>query len=772
MLLLQAAAEAVHPLAGTAADWIWLVVALPLAGALVNGVLAMITEWHPGPFDPDPIHTGEHPVVSEPTLVERAERATPRFMTVIEGHAPYPPAPPEGEGHGDGHGDHAEEADHARDEEAHAVRRHPFLPLVSIVGTGSVAAAFVVAVMAFLAMLAAQPERPYVARYFEWMAAGSLKVEYAIHLDQLSMVMTLVITGVGTLIHLFSTSYMRDDGAYARYFAYLNLFVFFMLLLVLGASYPLMFVGWEGVGLCSFLLIGFWFTDKANADAGKKAFIVNRIGDFGFLVAMFLIYWNFRAFDFGPVSEAARALPPGTAVATAIALFLFLGCTGKSAQIPLYVWLPDAMAGPTPVSALIHAATMVTAGVYLVARSGAIFAAAPAASLTVVVVGALTATVAALIGLKQWDIKKVLAYSTVSQLGYMFVAVGAGAYVAGIFHLVTHAFFKALLFLGAGAVIHSVHHAFHVTGRDDDAQDMRNMGGLRRAMPLTCYAMWAATLAISGIFPFAGFFSKDEILGATFAQSRGSALAEATWLGIPGTAILLGAYVLLLASALLTAIYMTRMMLYTFHGDNRTGERQRPHLHEAPWPMLVPLLVLGLLSVVGGWLNVPPLLGFLGPVGVLEHWLEPVVAAPAQALAAGRAALSHGAEYALVGAAVLVAAAGIAIAYVRLRPARLRPKAESPAEPPGIERALANKLYVDEFYDGAIVRPTLYASKNALYTGLDVGIIDRIFVVGLGWQLPRLFAYVGSRLQSGVVGSYAWVLVIGVVLVLGVFTLR
>src|SRR5215207_3966719 len=327
MLLLQAAAEATHPLAGTAADWMWLVVLLPLAGALVNGLLAMITEWHPGPFDPDPIHTGEHPVVGSPSLVERAERATPRFMTVVEGHAPYPPvaSPP-----GEGHGDHADEADHARDADAHAVRRHPFLPLVSIVGTGSVAAAFVLAVRAFLAMLAAAPEQPYIVRYVEWMAAGGLRVDYALHLDQLSLLMTLVITGVGALIHLFSTSYMRDDGAYARYFAYLNLFVFFMLLLVLGASYPLMFVGWEGVGLCSFLLIGFWFTDKANADAGKKAFIVNRIGDFGFLVAMFLMYWNFRSLEFGSVNAAVSALPIGTALATVIALFLFLGCTGKS----------------------------------------------------------------------------------------------------------------------------------------------------------------------------------------------------------------------------------------------------------------------------------------------------------------------------------------------------------------------------------------------------------------------------------------------------------
>src|ERR671920_743876 len=330
---------------------------------------------------------------------------------------------------------------------------------------------FLVSLGAFLDL--SRTHEPVVVPLWPWLPVGRLQVDLAFQVDQLSAVMLLIVTGVGTLIHLYSVGYMRDDGGYARYFSYLNLFVFFMLVLVLGASYPLAFVGWEGVGLCSFLLIGFWFTDKANADAGKKAFIVNRIGDFGFLVAMFLMFWNFRSLDFGTVSQAAAAL--------------------------------------------IHAATMVTAGVYLVARSSAIFAAAPVASLVVALVGSLTALFAALIGLKQWDIKRVLAYSTVSQLGYMFVAVGVGAYTAGVFHLVTHAFFKALLFLGAGSVIHAVHHAYHAADVDADAQDMRNMGGLRRYMPVTFATMGIATLAIAGVPPFAGFFSKDEILSSAFA---------------------------------------------------------------------------------------------------------------------------------------------------------------------------------------------------------------------------------------------------------------
>src|SRR6476620_3775061 len=330
------------------------------------------------------------------------------------------------------------------------------------------------ALMFFAMRGVGEMHEPFVQRYFSWMPVGDLKIDAAFQLDQLSMVMTLVVTGVGMLIHIFSVGYMQDDPGYPRYFSYLNLFVFFMLLLVLGGNYPLLFIGWEGVGLCSYLLIGFWFSEKANADAGKKAFIVNRIGDFGFLVAMFLLFANLGTLDFVGVNAAAAGIPMGGTVVTAICLFLFLGCAGKSAQIPLYVWLPDAMAGPTPVSALIHAATMVTAGVYLIARSNVPFSMAPVAQIVVVLSVALTAVCAASIGLKQWDIKKVLAYSTVSQLGYMFVGVGSGAYVAGVFHLVTHAFFKALLFLGAGSVIYAMHAAYHHTGSHEDAQDMRN----------------------------------------------------------------------------------------------------------------------------------------------------------------------------------------------------------------------------------------------------------------------------------------------------------
>ncbi len=488
------------------------------------------------------------------------------------------------------------------------IPRHRFAGITSIVGPGVLVLAFLVAVAIFMAMRAAgggAMEHPFIQRYFSWMPVGDLQIDAAFQLDQLSMLMVLIVTGVGALIHVFSVGYMREDPGYPRYFAYLNLFVFFMLLLVLGANYPIMFIGWEGVGLCSYLLIGFWFSEKANADAGKKAFIVNRIGDFGFLIAMFLLFANIGTLDFRGVAEAAHGLAAGGPVVTAICLFLFLGCAGKSAQIPLYIWLPDAMAGPTPVSALIHAATMVTAGVYLIARSSMLFSLAPVAELVVVLIGALTAVFAASIGLKQWDIKKVLAYSTVSQLGYMFVGVGSGAYVAGMFHLATHAFFKALLFLGSGSVIYAMHAAYHHTGNHDDAQDMRNMGGLRQYMPITFVLMWIATLAIAGIPPLAGFFSKDEILGALFARAQGSTIAQAHLFGIPGTVWLYFAWVLGLSAALMTAVYMTRMMLYTFHGPNRTGDAERQHLKEAPWVMTGPLVVLAALTVVGGWLNLP-----------------------------------------------------------------------------------------------------------------------------------------------------------------------
>ena len=745
MMLLQDAGA--HALSGTVASYVWLLPLLPLLGFVLNGLLSLVAVVRLGPVDPGGSHSDAH------------------------AHAHGSDDANGGGAHGDDH---------------HAVVRHRYASLTSLIGPGVLALSFVLATAIFLAMRAAGAHEPFIQRYFSWMPVGDLQVDAAFQLDQLSILMVMIITGVGTLIHIFSVGYMVDDPGYPRYFAYLNLFVFFMLVLVLGANYPLMFVGWEGVGLCSYLLIGFWFSEKANADAGKKAFIVNRIGDFGFLIAMFMLFANVGKLDFVGVNAVAANLPFAGAVVTTICLFLFLGCAGKSAQIPLYVWLPDAMAGPTPVSALIHAATMVTAGVYLIARSNVLFSMAPTAGLVVVLIGAVTAIFAASIGLKQWDIKKVLAYSTVSQLGYMFMGVGTGAYAAGVFHLMTHAFFKALLFLGSGSVIYAMHAAYHHTGNHDDAQDMRNMGGLKKFLPITWVLMWIATLAISGIPPFAGFFSKDAILGAVHSHHSGSTLDSASLFGIPGGAILMLAYVLGLAAAFMTAVYMTRMMLYTFHGPNRSGEREREHLREAPWSMTGPLVVLGALSAFGGWFNLPALLP-LGPIGALDRWLDPVVGPSTLRITNGVAVETPAStEWLLVGIAVAIAAAGIALAFARLKPASLVPKKDAPAEH-GFERVLANKYFVDEAYDAAIVEPVLATSRGLLWRGLDVGIIDgitRLFIqskdddnspgttVPMGGLLPRAIGWVGSQLQSGLVGTYAWVLVVGVLFVLGAFTFR
>jgi len=725
-MLLQTVASAAsqaHPLSGTIAEWVWLLPVLPLAGFVINGLLSL-SGAHFGPSDPN----------------------TP-------GH--YPDSQT------------AVSDDHA------AVKRHRWAGLTSVVGPGVLILTFLLALGIWQAMAVAHPDTPFIQRYFSWMPAGDLQIDAAFQLDQLSMVMILVITGVGALIHIFSVGYMREDPGYPRYFSYLNLFVFFMLVLVLGANYPVLFVGWEGVGLCSYLLIGFWFNDKANADAGKKAFIVNRIGDFGFLVAMFMLFANIGVLDFAGVSAKALELGTGSALVTAICLFMFLGCTGKSAQIPLYIWLPDAMAGPTPVSALIHAATMVTAGVYLIARSSFLFSLSPVASLTVAVVGAATAIFAATIGLKQWDIKKVLAYSTISQLGYMFVGVGVGAYASGMFHLVTHAFFKALLFLGAGSVIHAMHAAYHSTHSVEDAQDMRNMGGLRRYLPITWVLMWIATLAISGIPPFSGFFSKDEILGAVFARAQGSTLASASWLGIPGGTLLYVIYGVGLAAALLTAIYMTRMMLYTFHGPGRTGEEEQKHLHEAPWVMTGPLVILGILSAVGGWLNLPEVITDLvplGPTDVMARWLDPVIGSATARVSAGAAHVAPSTEEALMGVAVAIAVIGIVFAIVRLKPAGLPRKRDAIPEH-GFEGVVANKYYVDEGLDRAIVTPTYAISRNFLWRIVDNGLIDGLLVNGSA-AVARGFGWMGSRLQTGNVGIYAWVLVVGVLAMLGAFTLR
>ena len=641
--------------------------------------------------------------------------------------------------------------------------------LPSFVGPGVLFLAFVVAAVNFTRMLGVELHEPVVRHYWTWMATGTFEVSAALQLDQLSMVMMMVVTGVGFLIHVFSVGYMKDDPGYPRYFAYLNLFVFFMLVLVMGSSYALMFVGWEGVGLCSYLLIGYWFSDKEKSDAGKKAFIVNRIGDFGFLVAMFLLYVTFGTLDFvGVFHDAPEHLVYGGGLVTAITLFFFLGATGKSAQIPLYIWLPDAMAGPTPVSALIHAATMVTAGVYLVARSSVLFAMSPVGSATVATVGVLTALLAATIALKQNDIKKVLAYSTVSQLGYMFVGVGVGAYAAGIFHLMTHAFFKALLFLGSGAVIHSMHHALHHTHNHADPQDMRNMGGLKKHMPITWVVMWVATLAIAGIWPFAGFFSKDEIIWQI------AAFGGAEHAPFPG--LYTGIWVVALAAAMLTAFYMTRLMVMTFHGPNRTGTEEAHHLHEAPAVMWVPLAILAVLSIFGGWVNVPDAIqhSWMGGMGALpmsewlHEWLHPVTAAAIAVQETNLGEVAHaapfgGGELAWAMISTFLALAIVVVAVQVVGRWDVKPADQSP-EAKGFGKVLLNKWYVDELYDAIVVRPLVAASRFC-WKVIDAGIIDG-FVNAVGY-LARGFGWFGSLFQTGTVNTYAFILSLGVLAILG-----
>jgi NADH-quinone oxidoreductase subunit L len=709
---------------------LWAIALLPLIGFVINGTLSLVT-------------------------------ARRRQAVLLAGDGP--------DTHGDAHAVAA--AGHPADTHAdgHEAHNDPDgLLIPTLVGPGVVILAFVIALINFIGMFGADLHDPVIETYWQWLPVGSLIVDAAFQLDQLSMLMTLIITGVGSLIHIFSIGYMREDPGYARYFAYLNLFVFFMLVLVLGSSYALMFVGWEGVGLCSYLLIGFWFKDRDKADAGKKAFIVNRIGDVGFLIAMFLIFSNLGSLDFVTVMAAAPAtFAFGGAVITAITLFLFLGAAGKSAQIPLYVWLPDAMAGPTPVSALIHAATMVTAGVYLVARSSVLFALAPLSSITVAGIGALTALFAATIALVQNDIKKVLAYSTVSQLGYMFVGVGVGAYAAGMFHLMTHAFFKALLFLGAGAVIHAMHHAYHSTHSHADAQDMRNMGGLRDYMKKTWIFMWVATLAISGVWPFAGFFSKDEIIWQTAARAVGP---FEPWFRV--------FWIMAFAAAIMTAFYMTRLMIMTFHGENRTGEKERKHLHDVPPVMWVPLAVLAVLSFFGGWINVPapiasmPVLGSLPSSEWLHDWLHPVIEQADHVFESNVGVLAHatpvgGGEAFWAATSFLVATAVIAItAYILMK----RKYAPADQTPPlrGFANVLYNKWYVDELYEATIVRP-IVAVSNGLWRFVDKGLIDGI-VNGIGYA-SRAFGWVGSRLQTGQLNTYAFATVLGVLLLLALVVL-
>jgi NADH-quinone oxidoreductase subunit L len=626
------------------------------------------------------------------------------------------------------------------------------------VACGAMIASFLVSSAAVWRLVSLEPEsRAIVNQAFTWITSGDLHVPLALRLDPLSAVMILVVTGIGSLIHVYSTAYMHEerDSEYARYFSYLNLFAAFMLVLVLGANFLVMFVGWEGVGLCSYLLIGFWFQKKSASDAGKKAFIVNRIGDFGFILGVLYVFTRFGTLDFQEVARAVSALSPETTFGSIsmITLLLFIGATGKSAQIPLYVWLPDAMEGPTPVSALIHAATMVTAGVYMIARNAVLFGHAPETLMIVAVIGAATALMAGTIGLVQNDIKRVLAYSTVSQLGYMFLAMGVGAYAAGIFHLYTHAFFKALLFLGSGAVIHAL----------AGEQDLRRMGGLKNELPITYWTFLIGALAIAGVPGLAGFFSKDEILAQTFEH---------------GHTIL---WAIGLFTALLTAVYMFRLVFLAFHGTRapeaaaperpeeeepaaHPAQHQAPgtkhpaphgHLHDAPPAMALVLIVLAIGSVVAGW---------VGLGGRFEHFLEPSFAPQTVHEVADSSA-----EIPLMIASVVAAFAGIGLAtYYFLRN---RAAADALATRfSGLYRVLLNKYYVDEIYDAGVVQPIRIASEDGLWKVVDVRVIDGAVngageIVGGSSELLR-------RVQTGSVRAYAASLFVGVVLILGYYLWR
>ena len=565
---------------------------------------------------------------------------------------------------------------------------------------------------------------PHIETYAHWITAGTLNIDISFLLDQLSLIMLLVITGVGFLIHIYSVGYMHDDEGYWRFFAYLNLFLFFMTTLVLGSNALLMFVGWEGVGLASYLLIGFWFQRTSAADAGKKAFIVNRVGDFGFLIGLFLLLGNFGTLTFTAISAKLAESPTMTGgVITAIAMCLLIGATGKSAQLPLYVWLPDAMEGPTPVSALIHAATMVTAGVYMIARTHFIFDRSPFAMGVVAIIGAATALFAATIGLVQNDIKRVLAYSTVSQLGYMFLGCGVAAYSAAIFHLVTHAFFKALLFLAAGSVIHAL----------GGEQDIRRMGGLRNKIPITYWTMTAAVFAISGFPGFSAFFSKDAILFAAFNQGGG--LGKVVWF--------VG-----LVTAALTAFYMFRLWYLTFWGDSRSSEA---HPHESPWSMLGPLVILAFLSVFGGWI------GFGDNLGRFGAFLAPAI---------GTRPAESAANHLELLMSILAVAAGVLGWFIADRMYRQKPETANQlaASLPAGYRLLSNKYYVDEIYGATIVRPILAVSKYLLEWVVDVAILG-----GAAWLLAGIASFGGAilqRWQSGNLRSYAAWLALGAAVLL------
>ncbi len=618
-------------------------------------------------------------------------------------------------------------------------RRNLSEKTVGYVACGAVGLSFLYALFVFVALLTLPPAERFVeVVLYRWISSGEFQAAMGFLLDPLSAVMTLVVTGVGFLIHVYSMGYMHGDEGLQRYFAYLNLFAFSMLMLVLANNFVLLFLGWEGVGLCSYLLIGFWYTRQAAADAGNKAFIVNRIGDFGFILGIFLIVTTFGSVQFTEVfGQAAQRLELSGGLAIGITLLLFLGATGKSAQIPLYVWLPDAMEGPTPVSALIHAATMVTAGVYMVARCSILYLMAPGVLLLVAIVGALTAIFAASIALVQNDIKRVLAYSTISQLGYMFLACGVGAFSAGIFHLTTHAFFKALLFLGAGSVIHAL----------GGEQDIRRMGGLKEKMPTTYRTFLVASLAIAGVFPFAGFFSKDEVLWA--ALTRGNVLF---WL--------VGA-----AAAILTAFYMFRLVFVVFHAHPQANGTPSAHLHEPPSPMLVPLVVLAALSLLGGLLGLP----FSERWNLIGRFLDPVFARyPLPTDLVAHAVHNPGWEGIMLLVSLALAGSGIWLAWhmYLVNPARA---VQLSARYPGAYRVLLHKFYIDELYGRIIVEP-IQAGARWLWARVDVLIVDG--AVNWAGAFVRWDSTWISRVQSGFVRNYALSIFLGVILVVGYLLVR
>ena len=580
-------------------------------------------------------------------------------------------------------------------------------------GTLAVATSFVVTLTFFLQVISTG--QPIMINLCEWLTLANFKVNFGFQLDQLSLLWLMFVTGIGTLIHIYSISYMHDDENLHKFFAYLNLFVFFMITLVMGSNLLIMFIGWEGVGLCSYLLIGFWYKNQDYNDAAKKAFIMNRIGDLGFLIGIFIIGYLFHSVDYTTINAA---LSSGAQVdmgwLSLAALCLFIGACGKSAQIPLYTWLPDAMAGPTPVSALIHAATMVTAGIFMITRMNFLFNLTPDVQNIIAIVGAVTSLVAAAIGLVQNDIKKVLAYSTVSQLGLMFLALGLGAYEIAVFHVITHAFFKACLFLGSGSVIHALH----------GEQDMRNMGGLRKVMKITFITFLISTLAISGLPPFSGFFSKDEILMTAFHQNK------ALW-------------VIASLASLMTAFYMFRLLYLTFYKGFRGTEEQKHHLHESPALITFPLIVLAILALIGGVINFPG-------SNWLNHYLAPVLARPAQ---------HHhldGTAYMLMGIAVVGALIGIGIAYTKYIKQSAVPAQDS--EITGFAKVLYNKFYVDEIYTAIIVNP-IYAI-GSFFRDVTEAVFSS-FIFGLG-KVANILGGEGRTLQNGSIGFYLFAFVLGI----------